>query len=100
MDNKELVQKLIRFKDKAYCTYTHQQAWHIWQEIGGEVAKRVPHEIYEQITTEWGHVHLGHGLHQACAALNTEIQKCIQYLEERNEGNEEKQKSNICRKKF
>lgn len=85
MGKEELIQKLIRFKDKAYCTYTHQQASHIWYEICSELEKYdVPSKITSQIGTEWGHVQLGHGLHQCCAALDSEIKKCIQFLKEGN----------------
>ena len=84
MNKRELVQKLQSFKDKAFCHYTHQRANQIWKEV----RKHIPSPYGNRICIEWGHVKLGHGFKQACAALDDEIKECIKYLE--NDGNVER----------
>lgn len=76
MSNDELIEKLLRFKDKAWCHYTHYEAHHIWSEI----ARFIPKQFASSIQTEWCHCYLGHGFRQACMALDTEITKCVEYL--------------------
>lgn len=52
INNKELIKQLGLFRDKTFC----------------------------YLSIEWGHVQCGHGFTQTCAALDTEIKKCIEYL--------------------
>lgn len=77
MNKRELVQNLQLFRDKAFCHYTHQKAIQIWMKI----KKHIPSPYGSRICTEWGHVKLGHGFKQACAALDEKIKECIKYLE-------------------
>lgn len=76
MNRDELIQKLIRFKDKAFCTYTHEQASSIWRQI----REHIPDPYNHYISVEWSHIKCGHGLQQECLALDTEISKYIDYL--------------------
>lgn len=76
MSNKELIQNLKLFRDKAFCHHSHSKAYTIFRKI----AKNIPKPYITQIQTEWSHVQLGHGFEQACGALNTEIEKCIKHL--------------------
>lgn len=77
MNNKELIKQLKLFKDKAFCHHSHYRAGQIWKQI----VEYIPKEFKRDIQTEWQHVYLGHEFTQACAALNTEVKKCIDYLE-------------------
>lgn len=69
----DLKEKLLKFKDKAFCYYTHEQASTLWREI----SKLIPEPFCTKISIEWGHVGSGHGYKQACSALNDEIRKFL-----------------------
>lgn len=77
MNNKELIKQLRLFRDKAFCHHSHYKAEQIWTQI----SKYIPYQYYEQMLTEWGHVLCGQGFTQACGALDTEVKKCVSYLE-------------------
>jgi hypothetical protein len=78
MKNEELIKQLIRFKDKAFCSYTHEQASSIWAKI----RNNIPHPYNRKISTEWSHVQLGHGYQQAKLALDEEIKNFINHLKD------------------
>jgi hypothetical protein len=71
-----LIHQLIRFKDKAWCTYTEEQAQTIWKKIGSQI----PNPYYTRISTEWGHVKCNHGKSQARMALLHEIESYIKFI--------------------
>lgn len=71
-----LAQKLLSFKDKAFCSYTHGRADSLWKEIRSEIPE--PYRV--AISIEWSHIQIGHGYKQACAALDEEIKKYISYM--------------------
>lgn len=72
----DLISNLIRFKDKAFCSYTYNEADKIFRDI----IHQIPKQFGYQIQTEWQHVKLGHGTLQARMALDTEVKKCIEFL--------------------
>ena len=73
MDNKELIEKLILFKNKAFCHHSHYRAGQIWRKV----SKYIPSPYHQKIATEWEHVYLDHDFKQACMALNAEINNFI-----------------------
>lgn len=77
MDYTELITNLKLFRDKAFSHHSHYKAGQLWRLI----AKEIHPDYYQKISIEWSHVQLGHGREQACAALDTEVKKYINFLE-------------------
>lgn len=73
MTNKELIEMLNRFINKAWCTYSEQTA----REILRDVSPYIPKEYLIPIQAEWGHVQMGHGIEQARRALKDEVNNFI-----------------------
>jgi len=73
MDDNELINKLLQFKNKAFCHHSHYKAGQIWREI----RSYIPEPYNFKICVEWSHVQLGHGFKQACLALDDEIKNFI-----------------------
>jgi hypothetical protein len=76
MKNTELIDKLLLFKDKAFCHHSHYKAGQIWREI----KYYIPEPYNFKIFVEWSHVQLGHGFNQACLALDDEIKGFIKTI--------------------
>ncbi len=70
MDNKELIKKLDMFLNKAWCIHSLQSARALYREI----IPFIPEPYNRSISTEWGHVQMGHGIEQARLALKDEIE--------------------------
>jgi hypothetical protein len=77
MNNKELITKLNRFVNKAWCTYTEQEAGSLWRELSSLISQ--PYN--QKISTEWGHVQLGYGIEQARLALKDEVDNFIRTIQ-------------------
>lgn len=70
------IKELDNILDDIWCTYSFEKGRKRWIEI----AKDIPSEFENRISTEISHVYCGHGIIQARLAVKSEMSAYIEYL--------------------
>lgn len=77
MKKEEIIKNISLFRDRAFSHHSHYKAGQIWRIIKDHI-----HQPYAQrIAIEWSHIQLGHGYKQACAALDEEVKRYVEFLQ-------------------